>query len=109
MSVLEQIESAYREMATKAKYRPAAPSDGLGNITVALEQLNLPQEASKYARQWWKDEDEMRHFTGTCNYTTRKATIFAIEAARNMCGGDLGNETALRLLKMAVSELENLK
>ena len=104
-----QIESAYKAMATKAKYRPAAPSDGMGNISVPVEALNLDKEAAEYARDWWKEEDDQTFDIGCCDQVTRPATIFAIEAARNMCAGVGGQETALRLLKMAVKELETVK
>jgi hypothetical protein len=104
-----QIESAYEAMAAKAKYRPAAPSDGLGNIAVPIEELNLHKEAAEYARDWWKEEDNQSFHIGCCDEPTRPATIFAIEAARNMCGGIGGRQTALRLLKLAVKELETLR
>jgi hypothetical protein len=101
----QQIESTYKAMATKAKYRPAAPSDGMGNITAMLAELNLPKEAAQYAADWWKEEDALTFRVGCCDHPTRPATIFAIEAARNMCAGVGGRATALRLLKMAVAEL----
>jgi len=102
----KQIESAYRAMAEKAKYRPAAPSDGMGNISVPLKDLDLPEEAAEYARKWWKEEDKQSFDIGCCDQDTRPATIFAIEAARTMCGGVGGQNIALRLLKMAVADLK---
>jgi|HubBroStandDraft_6_1064221.scaffolds.fasta_scaffold233742_2 hypothetical protein len=107
-NVSEQIKSAYREMASKALYRPSAPSDGLGNISIPKEQLNLAREAEQYAAQWWKAEDDCIFFIGCCDFGSRRATIYAIEAARNMCGGSSGNPYALKLLKMAVKELERV-
>jgi hypothetical protein len=50
-----QIAAAYRRMAAEARYRPAAPSDGLGGITVPVEQLGLDAEAIRYARNWWAE------------------------------------------------------
>jgi hypothetical protein len=104
---LAQIQAAYRLMATKALYRPAAPSDGCGNITVPEKYLDLEAEAAQYAENWWNAEEQMAHVTGTCNFSTRAATIFAVEASKNMCSGRGGNVHALRLLKMAVKSLEN--
>jgi hypothetical protein len=104
--LFEQIASAYREMSSEARYRPAAPSDGFGNITVPAEELNLEKEAAQYAKNWWAEEDNLKFFVGCCDFQTRRATIYAIEASRNMCGGKRGDATALRLLKMAVKELE---
>lgn len=65
-------------------------------------------DAESYARCWWREEDDRQFAIGCCNFETRKATIFAIEAARNMCAGILGDADALRLLKMAVKEMERI-
>lgn len=100
----KQIEGAYKRMADQARYRPAAPSDGLGNITVPLASLDLDEEAKLYTRRWTEEENTGQFQVGLCDYSTRPSTIYAIEAARNLCG--VSNGTALRLLKMAVSELE---
>ena len=37
--VLDQLHSTYEHMATF--YRPAAPSDGFGHISVPIEKLDL--------------------------------------------------------------------
>jgi hypothetical protein len=103
--VREQIEATYRTMA-RTGYRPAAPSDGFGNITVPEEELDLDSEATDYAQQWWAAEDDLRFDIGCCNYETRPATIYAIEAARLMCSGNYGDPFALKLLHLAVEELE---
>jgi hypothetical protein len=106
--IFEQIKSAYREMSAKAKYRPAAPSDGLGGITVPEEELSLEREAEAYARQWWAQEDERCFRIGCCNFETRRAAIFAVEAAHLLNGGNSGNPYALILLQMAMKELESV-
>jgi hypothetical protein len=108
MSTLEQIKSAYREMAVKARYRPAASSDGFGNITVPKAQLNLEEEAETYAQRWRKETDSCDFFIGKDEIYTRKAMIYAVEAARNMAAGRFGDKVALRLLKMAVAEMEQV-
>jgi hypothetical protein len=95
-------------MASEGRYRPAAPSDGFGNISFPLTELDLDAEAREYAERWWKEEGEGVFVVGSCDYRTPPATIFAIEAARLMCGGIDGNEPALRLLKMAVQQLERV-
>lgn len=46
-NVHEQIRNAYRRMAAEAHYRPTAPSDGMGSITVPLD---LQAEATAYAK-----------------------------------------------------------
>ena len=101
---LKQIVDSYKRMAVVSRYRPGAPSDGLGNVVVPLEDLDLEQEALQYAATWNAEENAREFHVGVCNFPTRPATIFAIEAARNMCGAE--DQLALRLLRMAVSELE---
>lgn len=103
----QQIELAYRRMAEEAKYRPSAPSDGFGTITVPLTELDLDAEAGEYAEQWSRDEDSDTYWVGCCHYPYRPAVIFAIEAVRNLNGGISGKATALTLLKMAITSLEN--
>jgi hypothetical protein len=101
-----QIADAYRRMAAEARYRPAAPSDGCGSITVPVAQLDLDAEAATYARQWWTQEDERRFWIGCCHWPYRPATIFAIEAARLLCGGLGSQRHARHLLRMAAAELD---
>jgi hypothetical protein len=100
-----QIENAYHEMVKTARYRPGAPDDGFGNLID--EKAPITQdEIEGYAGRWWKQEDDCTFWVGCCNFSTRAATMFAIEAAHNMCGA--ADRTALRLLKMAVRELERV-
>lgn len=103
-----QIENAYVRMADEARYRPQAPSDGFGNITVPLEDLDLEDEARRYAERWWREEDEGDFVIGLANYSTRPAMIFALEAARCTCSGT-ADDVALRLLRMAVAELRKAR
>lgn len=102
----KQIVGAYERMASVG-YRPSAPSDGCGNITVPIEELNLQREADQYSEEWWKSEDELSFFVGCCSFETRAATIFAVEAARCMTAGMA--DVALKLLRLAVDHLEGLK
>ncbi|MBB4663171.1 hypothetical protein [Conexibacter arvalis] len=101
---IQQIIATYGRLASEAHYRPMAPSDGLGNITVPEEELDLEAEATDYMQRWDDEEDNGRFYIGTCNFETRPATIFAVEAARMLCATE--DDTALRLLRMAVAELE---
>jgi len=93
-------------MATDAKYRPAAPSDGLGHIVADEDELDLDEEATSYAAKWMAEEDTAEFHVGVCNYVTRPATVFAIEAARSMCA--TADEGARDLLRMALAELDAL-
>lgn len=108
LNCVTQIRDAYRRMAIIGRYRPMAPSDGFGNITVPDDELDLEAEAAGYARQWWDDEDAAAFRIGCCDFESRIATVFAVEAARQMCGGMFGARTALRLLRMAVAEMERV-
>src|SRR6267378_4893128 len=103
--ILTQVSAGYRLMAMEAFYRPAAPGDGCGNITLP-DQLNLEKEAADYAEHWNQEERKHIFRIGCCNYVTRSATIFAIEAARCMCAGNRGNKRALKLLELAVQDLK---
>jgi hypothetical protein len=98
-----QIEQTYRRMAHEARYRPAAPSDGFGNLTVPVEWLNLDQEAERYAQWWWKEENSDQYLIGCPDFRDRPALIFLVEAARNLCGGNV--PLAQRLLDMARADL----
>ncbi len=101
-----QIATAYRRMAREARYRPAAPSDGLGNITVPDAELDLDAEARQYAARWWEQEDEHTWVLGCANYPDRPAMILALEAARLCCSGGDAPSYARRLLQMAIEELD---
>lgn len=104
MSIIGKTREAYRRMAAEARYRPAAPSDGFGNITVAEKDLDLEREATKYTAGFIAEEDTNTYHLGCPNYSQRTAFIFALEGARACCSAD--PELALRLLRMAVADLE---
>lgn len=99
-----QISAAYRAMAAEARYRPAAPGDGMGSISVPEAELDIERECADYTRYWWREEDTGDFRIGSCDHSTRTATIYTVEAARQMCSVEDG--LALQLLKMAVAELE---
>jgi hypothetical protein len=104
--VYQQITDAYRAMGTMSPkaYRPMAPSDGMGHITAHEAELDLNNEAHRYAAQWWADEDRHTFWVGCCNYPTRAATIYAVEAARLMCGA-APKKLIAALLGMALDAL----
>jgi hypothetical protein len=91
-------------------YRPAAPSDGCGNIQLTIEQCEdrerLYLEAAKYALEFNREEDGSMDFhIGCSNYETNRAFVLCIEAARVLAGGSEGNDCAVRLLKLAIREI----
>lgn len=106
--VAEQLHAAYRAMA-QARYRPAAPGDGCGNITVPLEDLDLEDEARRYAEAWWTEEDDMSFTIGCAHYPTRRALVYCVEAARLLCAGRDGMPWAAKLLRLAIRELARVR
>ena len=102
---LDQLTSAYKLMATEAKYRPAAPSDGFGHITTPIERLDLDEEAIRYAKHWWDEENAGKFRVGCADFPNRRAMVFCIEAARLLCGDDEAARYAKRLIRLAAREL----
>jgi hypothetical protein len=95
-------------MAAQARYRPAAPSDGLGNIPFPDAELDLDAEATDYAERWGKEEDSGDFHVGSANFPTRPAMMYCIEAARLLACGSDGDPYAERLLRLALEELDQL-
>lgn len=101
----EQIEDIYRRLAKEGRYRPAAPSDGMGGVLVPEEELDLDAEAADYAERWRAEEDSGRYHIGSCSKDDRPAFIFSIEAARLIAGGG-SSDHAARLLRLAADGLD---
>lgn len=104
MNTQERIAYSYRRMATGARYRPAAPSDGM--FSMPEDELVLDDEAKQCARRWTQAEDSRNFHVGVCNFSTRPATILAIEAAHALCGVE--DDLARQLLRMALDDLDKL-
>ena len=101
-----QIMEVYRRMAEELNYRPEAPSDGMGNITVPIEECVLEDEQAAYAQHWWAEEESRRYTIGVPHYPYRPTLIASVEAAKACCsaGPEVIRETllfALRLLDEA--------
>jgi hypothetical protein len=99
----EQVVEAYLLMAERARYRPAAPSDGFGHITVPLAELDIDEEAREYAQRFWDQEDDKWWFIGCANFAQRKAMVYLVEAARACCSADPA--LAANLVDLAKAEL----
>lgn len=99
----DQVVGAYKLMAEKARYRPQAPSDGFGHITVDLDELDIDQEARKYAQAFWDQEDDLYWFIGCANYSQRTAMVYLVEAARACCSSN--PDLAKDLVELAREEL----
>jgi hypothetical protein len=94
----ERIYQAYLRMAREATYWPAAPGDGLGSTHLFREDLKdlhiLEAEAREYAERFIREEDSLQFQIGCSNWSTNRALVFVIEAARLLCGG--ADEIAFR-------------
>lgn len=105
---LQRFYEAYLMMAERAHYRPAAPSDGFGNIQLTLEQVRddyrLQREAVAYALEFDKEEDTNSFWIGCSDYKTNRAFVWSIEAARLLASGDT-DDKAIVLLEMALEEV----
>jgi hypothetical protein len=103
-----RFAQAYLILAEE-KYRPEAPGDGCGGIYLSDEELadreRLHLEAAQYGVRFYQADDSHQHWVGCSNYTTNRALVLIIEAARQLCGS--GDEWALRLLQRAVKEIRD--
>ena len=106
----DRICEAYLTMAEYALYRPAAPSDGMGNIQLTTAQLAEPErlanEAHDYAVNFIAEENSCTYEIGISDYSTNRALVYTIEAARQLCTGVLGRKVALKLLEMALADVK---
>jgi hypothetical protein len=96
------LTEAYKKMA-QAGYRPAAPSDGFGNITVPVVELDLEAEADAYARDFLKEENSQRFTVGCPDYGDGPALAYTVEAARLINGQ--APAVALKMLSLASEDL----
>jgi hypothetical protein len=107
-SRLARFAEAYLIMAG-VKYRPAAPSDGCGNIQLSPDQFKardrLYREAVKYAVDFYREEDSLSFWIGCSNFNTNRAFVLSIEAARLLAG--CGETHAVRLLELAIKEIKS--
>jgi hypothetical protein len=106
---LERFAEGYRMLAA-LDYRPAAPSDGLGGITVPEEELDLEAEARAYARRCLDEDDAGAWDIGYVDWRFNRAIVLAVEAARLMCAGTIhegpGPRLVPALLRQAAREYE---
>ncbi len=84
----DRYRTAYLAMARRAKYRPAAPSDGMtGELRLTDRELadtaRLEREARSYAADFLKQDDAMHYPMGCPDGIGNRAFCYAIEAAPN--------------------------
>jgi len=113
MELTEPRASRYREayltMAREARYRPQAPGDGMGHVSLTRKQIDDPEllqrEATAYALKFNEEENSRSFWIGCSDFITNRAFIWTIEAARSLAGGK--PDLALDLLNMAVKDVQN--
>lgn len=99
-----QYAQAYARMATEANYRPGAPSDGIGHVTVPSDRLEpLHREALRYGQRFAEEEETHQFHVGCPDGHDAAALMFIIEAARQMCGCQ--QDLAVQLLRMAADDI----
>ena len=110
MTKHDHFRQAYLLMAKQARYRPQAPGDGMGHVSLTRKQLTDPEllqrEATAYALRFNKEENEMTLAIGCSDFCTNRAFIWTIEAARALAGGK--PDLALDLLNMAVKDVKRI-
>lgn len=108
---LQRFAEAYLAMWRRARYRPAAPSDGCGTILLTPEELDDParlaREAEAYARAFNREEDGLSFRIGCSDFRTNRAFVFVVDAARLLASGPDGNPFALKLLDMAIRDVKD--
>jgi hypothetical protein len=106
--VFQRLAQAYLMMAKYARYRPQAPGDGCGHITLSDSAIADPQqllkEAEAYAVAFREEEDADRFYIGCSDFRTNRSLIYVIEAARALCSANVG--LALDLLALATEDVE---
>src|SRR5262249_39766339 len=109
MTKHDHFRQAYLLMAKQARYRPQAPGDGFGNVSLSKEEAadpeRLEQEATAYARGFDAEEDKLSFWIGCSDFNTNRAFVWTIEAARVLAGGIDGNPIAITLLQMALADV----
>lgn len=110
----DQYAKGYRMLA-ELNYRPAAPSDGHGNITVPDEAMDLEKEARRYADEFAAMDDAMLWDAGCTHWEFAPCAVLALEAFRLMNAGriwSLGREDdkslVPNLLRRAAEEYERV-
>jgi hypothetical protein len=102
-----RYRTAYLAMAKQARYRPAAPSDGMGHILLSKEEMldpaRLTREAHKYALKFLAADDAMEYEIGCPDFRFNRAFCYAIEAATALCSPN--SDLATDLLRMAIEEI----
>jgi hypothetical protein len=92
--ILQRYREAYLRMVDEAGWH-------------GLDQWltdDVDKQATEYALAF--NDEEPNFLIGTSNFDTNRAFIFTVEAARALACGFLGDAAAIKLLRMAIEEIE---
>lgn len=69
---MERYAEAYLRMAKEARYRPKAPGDGCGNVSLTAQQAadreRLDREAWAYAEEFDREENDLSFIIGCSDF-----------------------------------------
>ena len=92
---------------TKVDPRLARYEEAYKILTDQVGYLGTAETAGDYAREFRRADDAMQHWLGCTNWATSRAGVFMVEAVRVLNWGDDGNNLAIHLLKLAITEIAN--
>jgi len=104
---LARFQEAYLNMAKKLSYRPEYMGDD-SDYDDELE-ARLIKESLICAKRFYDDEEKGTFDIGCSDFDTNRALVYTIEAARCICCGIAGDRMAIKLLKMAIQDIEAAK
>jgi hypothetical protein len=109
---IEPFTEAYKAMSLYVKYRPQAPSDGMGSLLMTKKEIENPDildlEAKAYARELAECDYELEWTLHGClDYKCAKVFVYIFNAATLCFSGEIN--LVKKLLQLALLEIENTK
>ncbi len=109
-----RFAEAYLTMVHDARYRPEAPSDGLGTVLLTADELRetgrLASEAQRYAEDLER-QDRKGSFVlhGCTNWMQNKLFVYLLNATTLCFTGSGALPAQKRLLQSALREIEQIE
>jgi hypothetical protein len=108
----DRVKSAYRAMATAARFRPKAPSDGFGNIEWGYDLEDpklLTLEALEAAKEFEQEDNACEHRIHGCVTANHAGALYLVlRAADLLCFGGSAEHSARETLRLALRELDGV-
>jgi hypothetical protein len=83
----DRVKSAYRAMATAARFRPKAPSDGFGNIEWGYDLEDpklLTLEALEAAKEFEREDNACEHHIHGCVTANHAGALYLVLRAADL-------------------------